>query len=157
MVEEIGGEMIRTHFEDAERGPAPMHPSDVACSSTEDGDSSDEDESKELFAEQALPAKARVRGVESVDIVVDSTPPAVSQDQDNRRAAGNLCGTKTTPLTIGGHVCLNCHKKVHGCFCGNLWAERRDGCRVRLEDLGEQGRKNTALVGALICFGCMGM
>ena len=63
---------------------------------------------------------------------------------------------KTTPLTIGGHVCLNCYKKVHGCLCGSLWAERGDGCRVGLEDLGEQGRANAALVGALICFGCMG-
>ena len=79
------------------------------------------------------------------------------QVKDNRCAAGNLCGMKTTPLTIGGHVCLNCHKKVHGCLCGSLWAERGDGCRVGLEDLSEQGRANTALVGALICFGCMGM
>ena len=87
----------------------------------------------------ALPAKARVRDVESVEVVVDS-PPAVSRVQDSRCVDGNLCGMKTTPLTIGGHVCLNCHKKVHGCLCGNLWAERGDGCRVRLEDLSEQGR-----------------
>ena len=134
-----------------------MHPSDIECSSIEDGDSSDDDQIKELFAEQVLPAEARVRDVESVVIVADSTPPAVSQVKDNRCAAGKLCGMKTTPLTIGGHVCLNCHKKVHGCLCGSLWAERGDDCRVRLDDLGEQGHANTALVGALICFGCMGM
>jgi len=156
MVEDICGEAVRANFEDAECGPDPMHPSDIECSSIEDGDSSDDDEIKELFAEQVLPAKARVRDVESVAIVADSTPPAVSQVKDNRCAAGKLCGMKTTPLTIGGHVCLNCHKKVHGCLCGSLWAERGDGCRVGLEDLSEQGRANAALVGALICFGCMG-
>ena len=157
MVGGICGEEVRTNFEDPECGPDLMHPSDTKCSSTEDGDSSDDDEIKELFAEQAIPAKARVRGVESVEIVVDSTLPAVSQVQDNRCAAGNLCGTKTTPLTIGGHVCLNCHKKVHGCLCRSLWAERGEGCLVTLEDLGEQGRANTTLVDALICFGYMGM
>ena len=156
MVEDICGEAVRANFGDAEYGPDSMHPSDIECSSIEGGDSSDDDEIKELFAEQVLPAKARVRDVESVAIVADSTPPAVSQVQDNRCAAGNLCGTKTTPLTIGGHVCLNCHKKVHGCLCGSLWTERGDGCRVRLEDLSEQGRAHTALVGALLCFGCMG-
>ena len=59
-----------------------------------------------------------MRDVESVEVVVDS-PPAVSQVQDNRCAAGNLCGTKTTPLTIGGCVCLNCHKKYMGVSVGN--------------------------------------
>ena len=37
-------------------------------------------------------------------------------------------------------MCVYCHKKVHECLCGSLWAERGDGCRVRLEDLSEQGR-----------------
>ena len=37
-----------------------------------------------------------------------------------------------------------------------LIADRGDGCQVRLEDLSKQGRVHTALVGALICFGCMG-
>ncbi len=32
-----------------------------------------------------------------------------------------------------------------------------DACQVRLEDLSEQGRQNTEIVGALICFGCMGI
>ena len=113
MVEDICGEAVRANFEDAECGPDPMYPSDIECSSIEDIDSSDDDEIKELFAEQALPAKARVRDVESVEVVVDSTPPAVSQVKDSRCAAGNLCGTETTPLAIGGHVCLNCYKKVH--------------------------------------------
>ena len=101
-----------------------MHPSDIECSIIEDGDSSDDDEIKELFAEQVLPAKARVRDVESVEVVVDS-PPAVSRVQDNRCAAGNLCGMKAAPLTTGGYVWLNCHKK-HWCLCGSLWAERGD-------------------------------
>ena len=137
MVEDICGEAVRAHFEDAECGPDPMHPSDIdiECSSIEDVDSSDDDEIKELFAEQVLPAKARVRDVESVAIVEDSTPPAVSQVKDNRCAAGKLCGMKTTPLTIGGQVCLVCHKNVHGCICASLWAERGDGCQVTLEDL----------------------
>ena len=95
--------------------------------------------------------------VESVEIVADLTPQAVSQVQDTRCAAGNLHGMKTTPLTTGGHVCLNCHKKVHGCLCDSFWAKRGDGCQIRSEDLGEQGRANTALVGALIYFGRMGM
>ena len=77
-----------------------MYPSDIECSSIEDDDSSDDDEIKELFAEPALPAKVRSRDVESVEVVVDSTPPDVSRVQDNRCAATNLCGTKTTPLTI---------------------------------------------------------
>ena len=145
------------NFEDAECGPDPMHPSDTEYSSIEDGVSSNDDEIKNLFAEPALPEEARAQDVESVEVVVDLTPPAVSRVQDNRCAAVNRCGMKTTPLTIGGHVRLNCHKKVHWCSCGSLWAERGDGCRVRLEDLSEQGRANTALVGALICFGCMGM
>ena len=36
-------------------------------------------------------------------------------------------------------------------------AEQRDTWRVILGDLGEQGRTNIAIDGALICFGCMGM
>ena len=98
-----------------------------------------------------------MRDIESVEIVVDLTPPAVSQVQDTRCANGNLCGMKTPPLTIEGHVYLTRHKKVHVCLCGSLRDERGNGCRVRLEDLSEQGHSNTALVGALICFGCMGM
>ena len=128
MVEEICGEAVRANFEDAECGPDPMHPSDTECSSIEDGDSSDDDEIKELFTEQALPEKARVRDIESVEIVIDSTPRAVSQVQDIRCTAGNICGTKAPPLTTGDHVGLNCHNKVHGCLCGILWAERGDGC-----------------------------
>ena len=108
MVDDICGEAVRTNFEDAKCGPDPMHPSDIECSSMDNGDSSDDDETKELFAEPALPEKARVRDVESVEVVVDS-PPAVSRVQDNRCAAGNLCRMKTTPLTIGDHVCLNCN------------------------------------------------
>ena len=64
MVEDICGEAVRANFEDAECGPDPMHPSDIECSSIEDGDSSDDDEIKELFAEQVLPAKARVRDLQ---------------------------------------------------------------------------------------------
>ena len=78
MAEDICGEAVRTYFEDAECGPDPMHPSDTECSSIDDDDSSDDDEIKEHFTEQALTAKARVWGVESVEIVVDLTPPAAS-------------------------------------------------------------------------------
>ena len=156
MVEDICGEVVRTNFEDAECGLDPMHPSDIGCSSMKDGDSSDDDEIKELFAEPALPAKAKVWDVESAEVVADLSPPTVSRDQDNRCTAGNFCGTKKTPLTIGSYMCLHCHKKGHWCLCGSVWTERGDDCRVRLEDLTEQGRANTALVGALICFGCMG-
>ena len=99
----------------------------------------------------------RVQDVERVEALVDPTPPAREQVQDNRCAAGNLCGMKTTPLTSGGHVCLNCRKKLHWCLCGSLWEEPGDACQVRLEDLSEQGRQNTEIVGALICFGCMGI
>ena len=128
MVEDMCSEAVHTNFEDAECVPDPMHPHDTECSSIEDSDSSDVNEIKELFSEPDLPEKVRVRDIESVEVVIDSTPPAESQVQDNRCAAGNLCGTKTTPLTIGGHMCLNCHKKVHGCLCGSLWVERGDGC-----------------------------
>ena len=48
MVEDIYGEAVRTNFEDAEYGPDPMHPTDTECSSIEHGDSSDDDEIKEL-------------------------------------------------------------------------------------------------------------
>ena len=156
MVEEICGEAVRTNFEDVECGPDPMHPSDEECSSDEDVGSSD-DEIEELYADPAPPARVRVQDVERVEVLVDPTPPAREQVQDNRCAAGNLCGMKTTPLTRGGHVCLNCRKKLHGCLCGSLWDEQGDACRVRLEDLSEQGRQNTEIVGALICFGCMGI
>jgi hypothetical protein len=156
MVEEICGEAVRTNFEDVECGPDPMHPSDEECSSDEDVGSSD-DEIEELYADPAPPARVRVQDVERIEVIVHPTPPARAQVQDNRCAAGNLCGMKTTPLTRGGHVCLNCHKKLHGCLCGSLWDERGDACRVRLEDLSEQGRQNTDIVGAMICFGCMGM
>ena len=64
MVDDICGEAVRTNFEDAECGPDPMHPSDTECSSIEDGDSSDDGEIKELFAEQVLPAKARVQDLQ---------------------------------------------------------------------------------------------
>ena len=128
MVEDICCEAVHVNFKDVEYGPDTMHPSDVECSSIEDGDRSDDDKIKELYAEQALPAKVRVRVVESVEIVVDLTPSAASQVQDNRCVVGNLYGIKKTPLTIGGHVCLNFHKKVHGCLCRSLWAEREDGC-----------------------------
>ena len=37
LVEEICGEAVCIHFEDAECGPYPMHPSDIRCSSVEDG------------------------------------------------------------------------------------------------------------------------
>jgi hypothetical protein len=99
-------------FLDAECGPDPTHPSDNECSSVEDDDSSDDDEIEELYADPAAPARGRVRDVERVEVVIDPTPPATAQVQDNRCAADNLCGMKTAPLTIGGHVCLNCHKKV---------------------------------------------
>ena len=156
MVEEICGEAVRSNFEDVECGQDPMHPSDEECSSDEDVGSSD-DEVEEFYADPAPPARARVQDVERVEVVVDPTPPARAQVQDNRCAAGSLCGMKTTPLLRGGHVCLNCHEKVHGSLCGILWDERGDACKVRLEDLSEQGRTNTNIVGALICFGCMGI
>ena len=44
MVEEICGEVVRTHFEDAECGPDPMHASNNECSSVEDDDSSNDDD-----------------------------------------------------------------------------------------------------------------
>ena len=120
MVENIYGEAVCTNFEDAECESDPMHQSDNECSSIGDGDSSNGDEIKKPFVEPALPAKPRVRGVESVEVVVELTPPAVSRVQDSRCAAGSLCGMKTTPLTIGCHVCLNCHNKVQVCLCRNL-------------------------------------
>ena len=43
MVGDICGEAVRTHFEDAECGPGPMHQSDIRCSSAEDCVSSDDD------------------------------------------------------------------------------------------------------------------
>ena len=97
-----------------------------------------------------------MRDAESVEVVVDS-PSAVSRVQDNRCAAGNPCGTKTTPLTIRGRMCIHCHNKVHGCLRGGLWSKIGDDCQVRLEDLDEQGRAHIALGGTLIYFGCMGM
>ena len=42
MVEDICGEAVRANFEDVECGPDPIHPSDIECSSIEDGDSSDD-------------------------------------------------------------------------------------------------------------------
>ena len=78
MVEDICGEAVRANFEDAECWPDPIHPSDTECSSIENGDSNNNDEIKELFAESALQAKARVQVVESVEAVVDSRP-AVSR------------------------------------------------------------------------------
>ena len=48
MVEEICGEVVCTHFEDAGYGPDPMHQSDNKCSSVEDDDSSDNAEIEEL-------------------------------------------------------------------------------------------------------------
>jgi len=157
MVEDICGEAVRSDFEDVECRPDPMHPSDNECSSDEDEDSSDDDENKELYADPAPPARARVQDVERVEVVVDPTLPARAPVQDNRCAAGNLYVMKTTPLPRGWHVCLNCCNKLHGCLCGSLWVGRGDACRLRLEDLSEQGCTNTAIVGALICFGCMGM
>ena len=44
LVEEICGEAVHTNFEDAECGIDPMHPSDIGCSSVENGDKSDGDE-----------------------------------------------------------------------------------------------------------------
>ena len=140
IVEEICGEAARSNFEDVVCGPDPMHPSDEECSSDEDVGSSD-DEIEELYADPDPPARARVQDVERVEVMVDPTLPARAQVQDNRCAAGNLCGMKTTPLTRVGHVCLNCREKLHGCLCGSLWDERGDACRVRLEDLSEQGPK----------------
>ena len=104
--------MLHLLFLDAECGPDPTHPSDNECSSVEDDDSSDDDEIEELYADPAAPARGRVRDVERLEVVIDPTPPATAQVQDNRCDADNLCGMKTAPLTIGGHVCLNFHKKV---------------------------------------------
>ena len=52
---------------------------------------------------------------------------------------------------------LSFQKKVHGCLCGGLWACFGDACRVTLEDLSGQGRTKTVIVGALICFGHIGI
>ena len=126
MVEDIYGEALHTHFEDAECEPDLMHVRGIECiecSSIENGDDSNADEIKELFAEPALPANTRVLDVESAGVDVDSTPPAVSRVQDNRCTAGILCGTKIKHLAIGGHVCLGCHKKVHGYLCRSLRSE----------------------------------
>ena len=43
--------MVRRYVQNAECGPDPMHPSDIECSSIEDGDSSDDDEIKDCFTE----------------------------------------------------------------------------------------------------------
>ena len=146
MVEEICGEAVCSNFEDVECGQDPMHPSDEECSSDEDvGIGSSDDEVEEFYADPAPPARARVQDVERVEVVVDPTlparaqvqdnrcaagptPPTTAQVQDNRCAAGSLCGMTTTPLTRGGHVCLNCHKKVHGSLCG-----MNKGMLVRLD------------------------
>ena len=112
MTEEICGEVVRTHFEDAGYGPDPMHPSDNECSSVEDDDSSDDDEIEELYANPAVPERGRPWDAERLEVVIDPTPPATTQVQDNRCATDNLCGMKTAPLTIGVHVCVNCRNKV---------------------------------------------
>ena len=67
-------EAVRTNFEDAGCGLVHMHPNGIECSSMEDRNSSSDDETKEIFAELALPAESRVGDVESVEVVVDSTP-----------------------------------------------------------------------------------
>ena len=130
MAEEIGGEVVRTNFEDAECGPNPIHPSDNECSSVEDDDKSNDDGIEEFYADPAAPARGRALGLDAkrVEFVIDPTPPATAHVQDSKCAADNHCGMKTAPLTIGGHVCLNYHKKTHGCLCGSLWAEKGDGC-----------------------------
>ena len=61
MAEEVCGEGVRTYFEDAAYGPAPMHPSDNKCSSVEYGDSSDNVEIEELYSDPAALARGRVR------------------------------------------------------------------------------------------------
>ena len=78
----------------------------------EDNDSSDDDNIEELYTDPAVPVRGRVQDVERLEVVIDSTLPATVKVQDNRCVADNLCGMKTAPLTIGCHVCLNCHKQV---------------------------------------------
>ena len=53
-----------------------------------------------------------MQDIERVECVIDPAPPATAWVQDSMCAADSLCGIKTSPLIIGGHVCLNCHKKV---------------------------------------------
>jgi len=166
MVNEIYGKAVHSNFEDVECGPDPLHPSDDECSSNgndevdgvEDGVvySSGDDAIKEVYADQAPPARARVQYDDIVEVIADPAPPATAQVQDRRCAAGEHCGMKTMQLALReGHVCLNCNKKLHGRLCGTLWDKRGDICQVSVEDLSEQRCKNTSVVGALICLGCI--
>ena len=77
-----------------------MHTRGNKCSSVEDDDSSDDDEIEELYADPAVPARGRVRDVETVEVVIDPTLSATAQVQDNRCAAYNLCDIQTAPLAI---------------------------------------------------------
>ena len=184
MVEEICGANVRTNFEDVECGPDPFHPSDDECSSsgiksidTSSVESSDDDdEIEEIYADPPPPpgrtAQDRMVAQESSDgndeieeVYADPPPPArmvqerrVAQDRvnDNRCAAGEHCGMKTTPLHEKAHVCLNCNKKMHGNLCGHLWSERGDNCQIRQKDLTERAREKCKATGVLICFGCTG-
>ena len=70
---------MRTHFEDAECGPGPRHPSANECSGVEEDDSSADDVIEELCVDPAAPARGRVRDVERVEVVIDPTPPATAQ------------------------------------------------------------------------------
>jgi len=96
MVEEICDADVRKNFEDAECGPDPFHPSDDECSSSDVNtvddslveSSNDDDEIKEVYADPPPPAR------------MDQESRRVAQDRvnDNRCAAVEHCGMKSTPL-----------------------------------------------------------
>ena len=66
MVKEICGEVVCTHFKNAEYGPDHMHQSDNECSSVEDDDNSDDDEIEELYVDPAAPTRGRAWDVEKL-------------------------------------------------------------------------------------------
>ena len=69
-------------------------------------------------------------------------------------AAKALCGMPTIPFHESAHCCMNCGEKMHGTFCGALYAEKLcvpiNRCR-----LSANGRRLANSLGTLICATCI--